>query len=111
MLDHLDLAASDATVNEAALAQEKLSQTEDGCEKNMKENSPSGNSLEADRCNLMDICESSPPLLSTSPHSSLAEEREAEFVRHFAPTSSAIDLQWSSRLGISSHRVGQTRRL
>lgn len=109
LLNHLGIATSDATVNDAAVIQEKPVQIEDGRQKTTKLADSSGKGRDEDQCVFMDVTESPLPLLSASLHSSL-EDREARFVRPSAPKSSAIDLQWSSRFGIDSHRVGNMRR-
>ena len=57
----------------------------------------------SDQPNTMDLAETS--LLSETPSSPHTDEKEVEQVQPSAPTSSALDLYYSSRFGIESNRV------
>ena len=57
----------------------------------------------SDQTSTMDLAEVS--LSGDSPSSSHTDDKEVEHVQPSAPTSSALDLYHSSRLGIESHRV------
>ena len=60
----------------------------------------------ADQAAPMELDHTSPPTTSESPSNSQVEDdKDGERVREAAPTYSALELPWSSRLGIESSRV------
>jgi hypothetical protein len=58
---------------------------------------------------MMDSAGLSPPVSGASPSSSHVDEKEVEHIQPPAPSSSALDLQFSIRYGIDSKRVCQMK--
>ena len=103
VLDHLGRAVPDNALSDRVLEPQDDASNEAGSS-NIK-NIPMDpvHDKPSDQPNTMDLVETS--LLGESPLSPHADEKEVEQVQPSAPTSSALDLYYSSRFGIESNRV------
>ena len=103
MLDHLGRAAPDNALSDQVLEPQDDTPDEAGSPSIKNITIDPAHDKPSDQPNTMDLAETS--LLGESPSSPHADEKEAEQVQPSAPTSSALDLYYSSRFGIESNRV------
>ena len=108
VLEHLDgVAAEDAHGDGAPQHQE--APAEEDSPGPMDTNHESAQEKTQDHTNIMETSEPSPQILGASPSSSHADDKEGEQTLAPAPTSSALELQYSIRYGIESTRVCGSR--
>lgn len=103
VLDRLGRAALDSTLSNSVLGQQDGVPIEAESPNNMDITIDAAREKTLDHTNTIDLAEAS--MLGESPSSPHADEKEVEHVQPSAPTSSALDLYYSIRLGIESSRV------
>ena len=101
VLDRLGRAALDSTIGNRALRQQDGVPVEAESPEDMVVDL--AHDKTSDQINTMDLSEAS--LFGESPSSPHADDKEMEHVQPAAPTSSALDLYYSIRVGIESNRV------
>lgn len=104
VLDRLGRAALDSPYDSGELRQQEGSSVEAESPGPLEVTTDRAENKTSEHAHLMEPAEPS-PLMGTSPSSSHVDDKEVEQIQPSAPTSSALDLQYSIRYGIDSTRV------